>query len=216
MKSQRGCTFITADDTLEAKIFAIDGKGNQWAVPESNWSLDHPTIENPSNFLEVLTGDSTTFTPYYASDLPYTLIATYSDAETDLSVAINITVDHGMLNTVTIEGVANDPLRSTGVIEMTRTMPLTSVPNCSIQLTTRFFDELTWVGVAWIRRRSRHATQLLLDEMRWEATTVGEWRIEAFSISGTGFNITDSVAITVLHGEAVTVAADLHHVANSG
>ena len=43
---------ITADDTLEAKIFAIDGKGNQWAVPESNWSLDHPTIENPSNFMK--------------------------------------------------------------------------------------------------------------------------------------------------------------------
>ena len=52
-------------------------------------------------------------------------------------------------------------------------------------------------------------TQLLLDGMRWEATTVGEWRIDAYSISGTGFNISDSVSITVLHGEAVTVAADL-------
>ena len=203
---------ITADDTLEAKIFAIDGKGNQWAVPESNWSLDHPTIENPSNFLEVLTGDSTTFTPYYASDLPYTLIATYSDAETDLSVAINITVDHGMLNTVTIEGVANDPLRSTGaVIEMTS--------DYAIDFSSELFDtdnnrissdELTWLEVNVDSGDVRDiTTQLLLDEMRWEATTVGEWRIEAFSISGTGFNITDSVAITVLHGEAVTVAADL-------
>ena len=37
------------------------------------------------------------------------LTATYVDADTDLSVSINITVDHGMLNTVTVEGVANDP-----------------------------------------------------------------------------------------------------------
>ena len=58
---------ITADETLEAKIFAIDAKGNQWAVPETNWSMEHPTISDASNFLEVLSGDATTFTPYYLS-----------------------------------------------------------------------------------------------------------------------------------------------------
>ena len=203
---------ITADDTLEAKIFAIDAKGNQWSVPESNWSLDHPTITDASNFLEVLSGDATTFTPYYASNLPYMLTATYSDANTDLSVSINITVDHGMLNTVTVEAVANDPLRSTGaVIEITS--------DFAIDFTSELFDtdnnqisseELTWLEVNVESGESRDiTTQLLLDAMRWEASTVGEWRIEAYSISGTGFNISDSVSITVLHGEAVTVAADL-------
>ena len=203
---------ITADDTLEAKIFAIDAKGNQWAVPESNWSLDHPTISDASNFIEVLTGDATTFTPYYASDLPYTLTASYSDDNTDLSVSINITVDHGMLNTVTIEGVANDPLRSTGaLIEMTS--------DYAVDFTSELFDtdnnrissdELTWLEVNVATGDVQDiTTQLLLDGMRWEATMVGEWRIDAYSISGTGFNISDSVSITVLHGEAVTVAADL-------
>ena len=203
---------ITADDTLEAKIFAIDGKGNQWAVPESNWSLDHPTINDASNFIEVLSGDATTFTPYYASDLPYTLTASYSDVNTDLSVSINITVDHGMLNTVSIEGVANDPQRSTGaLIEMTS--------DFAVDFTSELFDtdnnrissdELTWLEVNVATGDVQDiTTQLLLDEMRWEATTVGEWRIDAYSISGTGFNISDSVSITVLHGEAVTVAAAL-------
>ena len=45
--------------------------------------------------------------------------------------------------------------------------------------------------------------------MVWSARTVGEWTIEAYSISGTGFNISDSVTITVLHGVAVTVNAEL-------
>ena len=91
---------ITADETLEAKIFAIDAKGNQWAVPETNWSIEHPTISDASNFLEVLSGDTTTFTPYYASTEPYMLVATYTDANTSLSVALNITVDNGVLNSV--------------------------------------------------------------------------------------------------------------------
>ena len=111
---------MTADETLKAKIFAIDAKGNQWAVPETNWSMEHPTISDPSNFLEVLYGDATTFTPYYASSEPYMLIATYTDANTSLSVALNITVENGVLYSATIEGVANDALRSTGaVIELT-------------------------------------------------------------------------------------------------
>ena len=45
--------------------------------------------------------------------------------------------------------------------------------------------------------------------MRWEATMVGEWRIEAYQVSGTGFNVSDSITITVVHGEAVTVSADV-------
>ena len=203
---------MTADETLKAKIFAIDAKGNQWAVPETNWSMEHPTISDPSNFLEVLYGDATTFTPYYASSEPYMLIATYTDANTSLSVALNITVENGVLYSATIEGVANDALRSTGaVIELTS--------DYAIDFSSQLFDadnnpissdRLTWheVHVA-TGETSDITTKLLLDNMRWEASAVGEWRIEAYSISENGFNISDSITITVLHGEAVTVDADV-------
>ena len=140
---------ITADDTLEAKIFAIDAKGNQWAVPETFWFMEHPTVADPSNFLEVSTGDSTTFSPYYASDDDYMLIATYVDAQTNLSVSINITVGHGALHSVTMAGVANDALQSTGdQIELTA--------DHAVDLSAELYDadnnpisadELTWVEV---------------------------------------------------------------------
>ena len=113
-----------------------------------------------------------------------------------------------MLNTVTIEGVANDPLRSTGaLIEMTS--------DFAIDFTSELFDtdnnrissdELTWLEVNVATGDVQDiTTQLLLDGMRWEATTVGEWRMMPTASAERGFNISDSVSITVLHGEAVTV-----------
>ena len=104
---------LTADETLEADVFAIDAKGNQWAIVV-NWTLDHPTMGDSSSFLEVLNGDSTTFTPYFASDDPYKLTATYDGGATVHLVSINMTVDHGFLHTVSIQGTANDPDRTTG------------------------------------------------------------------------------------------------------
>ncbi|MBN29307.1 MAG: hypothetical protein CMB34_01400 [Euryarchaeota archaeon] len=203
---------ITADDTLEAKIFAIDAKGNQWAVPETNWSMDHSSVADPSNFLEVLTGDSTTFSPYYASEEAYTLTATYVDDQTDLSVAINITVGHGALHSVTMTGVANDALMSTGdEIELTA--------DHAVDLSTELYDadnnpisadELTWLEVNVETGAVKDiTTQLLLVNMRWEATSVGEYRLDTYSISETGFNVSDSIVVTVLHGEAVSVSAVL-------
>ena len=203
---------ITADETLEAKIFAIDAKGNQWAVPETFWFMEHPTVADPSNFLEVSTGDSTTFSPYYASDDDYMLIATYVDAQTNLSVSINITVGHGALHSVTMAGVANDALQSTGdQIELTA--------DHAVDLSAELYDadnnpisadELTWVEVNVETGAAKDiTTQLLLVNMRWEATSVGDYRLETYSISETGFNVSDSIAITVLHGQAVSVSATL-------
>jgi len=202
---------LTADDTLEADVFAIDAKGNQWAIIV-NWTIDHPTMGDSSSFLEVLTGDTTTFTPYFASEDPYTMTATYDDGTTVHAVSINMTVGHGFLHTVSVEGTANDPLRSTGaVIELTSDYAIDFLSDLYDADNNRITsDGLTWIEVDVATGDVRDiTTQLLLDGMRWEATMVGEWRIEAYQVSGTGFNVSDSITITVIHGEAVTVSADV-------
>jgi hypothetical protein len=201
---------LTADETLEAEVFAIDRKGNQWVIV-ANWSLDHPSMGDSSAFLEVLSGDATTFTPYFASEEAYVLTASYDDGITVHAVSINMTVDHGFLHTVSIRGTANNPDASTGaVIEMTSDYlvdfdaDLYDADNNRIDAET-----LTWLEVDLSSGAVRDiTTDLLLNDMRWEASTVGEWSIEAYSISGTGFNISDSISIKVLHGVAVTVSAD--------
>ena len=202
---------LTADDTLDADVFAIDAKGNQWAIVV-NWTLDHPTMGDSTNFLEVLSGDTTTFTPYFASEDPYTLTATYDDGTTVHAVSINMTVDHGFLHTVSIEGTANDPDRSTGaVFELTSDYAVDFLSDLYDADNNRITsDGLTWVEINVATGDVQDiTTQLLLDGMRWEATMVGEWRIEAYQVSGTGFNVSDSITITVVHGEAVTVSADV-------
>jgi len=201
---------LTADETLEAEVFAIDGKGNQWAI-DANWSVSHPTMGDSSAFLENLFGDSTTFTPYFASDDAYMLIATYDDGTTVHEVAINMTVDHGFLHTVSIRGTANNPDATTGaVFEMTADYAVDFLSDLYDADNNRIDSgTLSWIEVNEATGEITDiTTDLLLNDMRWDATRVGEWTIEAYSISGTGFNISDSITITVLHGVAVTVAAD--------
>ena len=47
----------------------------------------------------------------------------------------------------------------------------------------------------------------------WEASTVGNWAITAWAISSSGYNISETVTISVEHGDAVTVDIDV--IANS-
>ena len=43
----------------------------------------------------------------------------------------------------------------------------------------------------------------------WEASTVGDWEITAWAISEGGYNISETVSVTVQHGDAVSVDVDV-------
>ena len=204
---------ITADETLEVEAFAIDGKGNQWEIT-ANWTLTHPSITSPlSGFLENTMSQVTTFTPYYASDEAYTLTAMYDDLEdgTSHSVGLNITVRAGFLHTVVMEAVANNPVGSSGDnIEMTADYALSFTTQLADQDTNPIeASVLTWLHVNEdTGEMTDITTALLLNNMNWDASTVGNYSIHAYSISGSGFNITDSVQISVLQGRAVSLSVD--------
>ena len=75
-------------------------------------------------------------------------------------------------------------------------MPSTFPHNCSMPTTTISSDRLTWHEVHLATGDTTDiTTSLLLDNMRWEASTVGEWRIEAWAVSENGFNISDSITV---------------------
>jgi hypothetical protein len=48
-------------------------------------------------------------------------------------------------------------------------------------------------------------SSLVLDNMRWQATSVGNYTIAGYAISIAGYNISDSVSVTILHGVAISV-----------
>ena len=128
-----------------------------------------------------------------------------------LSVGVNITVNPGVLHTLTVEAVANNPVGSTGDrIEMTADYALTFTTQLADQdANTIPAEVLTWLHVDEDTGVTTDiTTALLLNSMTWEATTVGNFSIHAYAISGSGFNITDSVQVVVLHGTAVSVAVD--------
>jgi hypothetical protein len=50
---------------------------------------------------------------------------------------------------------------------------------------------------------------LVNDNMRWDASLVGNWSISASAINDAGYNVSDVVTMIVHHGEAVLVFAEL-------
>ena len=116
-----------------------------------------------------------------------------------------------MLYTVSVNGLANNPVGASG-----DTIQLSA--DYGVGFTTVLQDEdenpidaneLTWLLTdASSGDVTDITTALLLNNMMWEATTVGNYTITAYSISGSGFNVSDSVAITVLNGVAVSVTVD--------
>ena len=199
---------ITADDILDVKVKAYDQKDNRWII-SANWSIEHSEWTSQSA-LEQLLGDETTFVPYLASFDPYMITAVYDDGFTVHEVSINVTVSHGDLNSVSITASGSDGLSNTA-FDMTADEYIDFSSELS-DLDTNPIDSsiLVWYLTNLDSGDVEVITESLLNyNMRWEATQVGNWSISASGISDAGYNVTDTVVMTVHHGTAISVTAVL-------
>ena len=190
---------ITADDLFDVKVKAYDQKDNRWIV-SANWSLTHPELTSQSA-LEQLQGDETTFVPYLASTEHYTITAAYYDGVTFHEVSINVTVAHGDLNSVTltatgIDGLANTVFDITSDEHIDFTSALADLDMNPIDPSIlEWYLKNTDTGVSTVI-----TDELVANNMRWDASAVGNWSISASAISDSGYNISDAIAVSVVHG----------------
>ncbi|MDB2560397.1 collagen-like protein [Euryarchaeota archaeon] len=199
---------ITSDDILDVKVKAYDQKDNRWIV-SANWSLLHPDWTSQTA-LEQLSGDETSFVPYLASTEHYTITAVYDDGTMTHQVSINVTVSHGDLNSVSIVATGNDGLANT-VFDITSDEHIDFTAALA-DLDTNPIDSsiLGW----YLTNLDTGDTLVITDEllangMRWDASAVGNWSISASAVSDSGYNISDAVSVSVVHGKAVLVEAVL-------
>ena len=194
---------ITADDILDVKVKAYDQKDNRWII-SADWSISHAEWTDQS-VLEQVVGDETTFVPYLSSTAPYSITATYNDGFTTHIVSINVTVSHGDLSSVTVTAIGSDGATNTA-FDMTADEYI-DFSSALTDLDTNPIDSsiLEWTLTNTDSGEVEVITDLLVNNnMRWEATEVGNW-----SISASAFNIADSVTMTVHHGQAVAILAAL-------
>ena len=199
---------ITTDDILDVKVKAYDQKDNRWII-SANWSLGHSEWTSQSA-LEQLSGDETTFVPYYSSTEPYSITATYDDGSFVHLVAINVTVSHGNLNSVVVTAVDSDGASNTA-FDITADEYIDFSSDLS-DLDGNPIDSsiLAWYLTNLDSGEVIAITDALLDKnMRWNAERVGNWSISASAIANNNFNVTDAVDIVVHHGEAVIISAVL-------
>ena len=199
---------ITADESLEIKVRATDSKGNIWEL-NAEWLVSHPTITSATSTLEEYQGSvvierSVIFSPYQSSTTAYTITASFTENNVSQSAQFDVIVLPGVLESVILEAVAGD-----GVPNDQFEISADDGIQFGITLTDAEDNELDSTSVRWLLYNLDTGSvedvtvAMLYHGLMWNATKVGQYEIVAYDISSTNYNISDSVIVSVYHGEAV-------------
>jgi hypothetical protein len=195
---------ITADDEITIKVKAHDADGNRWTVNVA-WSIEHIQFNDQSVLQEMTYGSTTMFVPIFSSQSPYTLLATYTDDNTSIEVELDIGVTQGELVSVSL------------------LQPVELIQNIDADNSLQFVPQLTdsdgniidpeIITYTLSNVDSGELTNItdsiISNNGIWEATSEGNWTITAWAVSESGYNISQTVTITVEHGDAVSVDIDV-------
>ena len=195
---------ITADDELTIKVKAHDSDGNRWTENVA-WTIEHNQFSDQSVLQEMTYGSTTMFVPVFSSDSTYTLRATYTDSNITLEVTLDIAVEHGDLVSVALE-LPNSLTQNIDADNSLQFLPKLTDSDGNIidsSIVSYSLKDLT-------SRNVTNITEIIVGNGGvWEASTVGDWEITAWAISESGYNISETVSVTVQHGDAVSVAIDV-------
>ena len=206
-----GDTFqLTADDSIDIKVKATDQKGNRWSI-NANWTLSHTTWTDQA-ILEGsdIANDEVTFQPYLSSATAYTIFAVYDDGSMVHEVSLFVEVAQGDLISTAVTALASDgttgdafDLTSDEYIDFAADLEDTDTNEIDASILTWLLIDESSGDMVDI------TTQLVADNMRWQASAVGNYTITGFAISNAGYNISDSISVTILHGVAVSIASEV-------
>ena len=205
--------YLTADEQITVKVKAQDYDGNRWTENVA-WRIEHLQYNDQSVLQEMTYGSTTMFVPVFASGTSYTLNATYTDGNFTFGVELYINVSHGDLvslsliqpSSLTQNIDADNSLQfSPQLVDADGNMIDQSIVSYSI---TQLDEEGNPIG------GEDNITDIIVgNDGIWEASEVGDWKITAWAISDGGYNISESVTISVEHGKAESVEIDV--IANS-
>lgn len=201
---------ITADDQLTIKVKAHDADGNRWTENVA-WTVEHIQFNDQSVLQEMTYGSTTMFVPVFSSQSAYTLVATYTDENITLEVELDIGVTQGKLVSVTllqpVELIQNiDADNSLQFVPQLADSDGNLIDISIITYTLEEYDSTEFESVI----SATNITDIIVGNGGlWEASTEGYWTITAWAISESGYNISQTVSITVEHGDAVSVDIDV-------
>ncbi len=195
---------MTTDDQVTIKVKAMDSDGNKWTTNVA-WNIEHAQYTDQSVLQEKTYGSSTEFWPVFASDTMYTLRATYNDGNITLESTIDISVVVGdLVNVALLQPV--ELQQSITADQSVLFLPQLTDGDGNIIDSSIVSYELVNTDSG----ESSDITSTIVDNSGvWEASTVGNYSITAWAVSNAGYNISETVTITVDYGSAVTVDIDV-------
>ena len=197
---------LTADEEVTVKVKARDADGNKWTVNVA-WTIEHIQYNDQAVLQELTYGSTTRFVPIFSSDYEYKLTGTYTDSNLSISLqaSIDIFVSQGdLVNVFLIQPTElNQNINADQEIFF---MPSLTDGDGNIIDSSIISYELANLDSG----TKRNITSTIVENVGvWEASAVGNYSITAWAISNAGYNISETVTITVDYGSAVTVDIDV-------
>ena len=195
---------MTTDDKVTIKVKAQDADGNKWTTNVA-WNIEHLQFTDQSVLQEKTYGSSTEFWPVFSSDTKYTLRATYTDSNITLQATIDISVVVGDLVDVTLV----QPVDLVQIIDADQSiqfLPQLTDGDGNIIDSSIVSYELEDLDSG---DKENITSTIVQNAGVWEASLVGNYSITAWAISNSGYNISETVTITVSNGKAVSVEIDV-------
>ena len=197
---------LTADEEITVKVKARDSDGNKWTVNVA-WTIEHIQYNDQGVLQELTYGSTTRFVPIFSSDYEYTLKGTYTDS--NLSVSLQASLDIFVSQGDLVSVVLIQPTELNQNIDADEEiffLPSLSDGDGNIIDSSIISYQIENVDTGKV---TDITSTIVENSGVWEATEVGNYEITAWAISNAGYNISETVTISVTYGKAVTVDIDV-------
>ena len=197
---------LTADDEITVKVKARDSDGNKWTVNVA-WTIEHIQYNDQGVLQELTYGSTTRFVPIFSSDYEYKLVGTYTDSNLSISLqaSLEIFVSQGDLVSVTLIQ-PTELNKNIDADDEILFIPSLSDGDANIIDPSIISYQITDLDSGEV---SDITSTIVENSGVWEATKVGNYSISAWAISNAGYNISETVTVSVTNGKSVTVDIDV-------
>jgi hypothetical protein len=191
---------MTTDDELMVRVRAYDADGNVW-FENIDWNLGHQLYNDQAAIIGANNSNTLVFVPTKASPTEYTITGYYTNGVDYKEANITVIVSGGDLSRIEVQSPSS--LKPT----VTADQQLTFV--------TKLYDEdnniLNGSGLNYLLEDESGTITNITAEINenggiWYASVVGEYEVSIWQHTESGYNISQLIEITVVHGDVFSLS----------
>ena len=193
---------MTTDDEMTVRVRAYDADGNVW-FENIDWTLSHQLYNDQSVLIGSSNSNTLIFAPTKASPAEYTITGYYTDGVDYKEANLTVIVSGGDLSRIEVQSPTS--------------MEQTLTADQQLTFVTKLYDEdsnlLNGSGLNYfLEDESGKITNITAEigenNGTWYADIAGSYSLSIWQHTESGYNITQVVEISVVHGDVFSLSHD--------